>query len=266
MGELLELAPSVEKPGLPPREVWLPLTEKIETPVDDLGRVNRFQLVELVRATVDPEFSWPLDEGNAHHLYWPRAAYPCDQRRGDLHDPTVFRNRCNHMIRLPIMFHNWVHQVTVPPPLPSLEVRVHMTEASIAAEKTLIALTKAIKHERESRRILRKMAKMTERERFIYLHRGKRPTSERGRLEVAEKSEIDFQLALEQMRQLPKEFQLVNPNLSRMSLRRELGRVVGIKPTKGAAKGFAALPMLSEVYRKIATAPAASSAQISHVA
>ncbi|CAN5675794.1 hypothetical protein BH23PAT2_BH23PAT2_07540 [soil metagenome] len=50
-------------PGLPPRDVWLinpedPL-QKVETPTDFRGLIDIPGLIESVKETINPEYSWP---------------------------------------------------------------------------------------------------------------------------------------------------------------------------------------------------------------
>lgn len=263
MGELLELAPRLESvhypqaglrfasDSLPPRDVWKinPDTEILETPVDEFGRVDRYRMLDLVRQTIEPDFEWPTNDDNIHHLFWPHAWYLYDDSQGDRFNPIIFRNQSNHLVQVPRMFHSWLHKIMLSPPLVSAEVRGYMTEASLAANAALMALCREIACCRDSKKVERELAGMTELQRTV--RRGKRPMSHRGRRELGVRRDVELYLALKRMRALPVEFQLVDTELPNDQLRLELGRVVAAE----------ALPMMRHAVRGSATSPASRNAQ-----
>lgn len=67
---------------LPPRELWLftpGKDERLPTPLDERGLVDPAALLEIVKSTIDPAFTWESDEKpDAHHLYWEHNLYPND--------------------------------------------------------------------------------------------------------------------------------------------------------------------------------------------
>lgn len=128
---------------LPPREVILsPFAsgEKLDTPLDSRGLVDFEALVQTVNATVDPTYTWPpcpsrlnSKRNNLHHLQWPNAWYM------NMDESLAFRKEFRELsiskAVLPIRFHNWVHIVTQPPPVPSKEVCQYRIEADRVMRK-----------------------------------------------------------------------------------------------------------------------------------
>jgi hypothetical protein len=113
---------------LPPPEFWLidPKKDKFPTPVDDRGLVDIHRLIQEVKLTVDPEFNWPTYSG-IHHFYWPEESYQYDKTT--LVNPQAFRDIAVHKGRIPRVFENWLHIVTLPPKQPSPEVMHYRMEA-----------------------------------------------------------------------------------------------------------------------------------------
>lgn len=127
MSELLE----VQKPsGLPPIDVRLITDDdKFHTPVDDRGLIDIPRLIKHVKRTIDPSYEWPTDSTNVHHFYWPAVQYPhIDKYDRDI-NTALFRNQPNNKGQMPLLFHNWLHRVTIPPPVPDLEIIEYQMEA-----------------------------------------------------------------------------------------------------------------------------------------
>ncbi len=123
---------AAEKPQsayLPPKHVRLidPKKERLETPVDDRGIVDVNELISLVKATVDSNYEWPINS-NEHHFYWPKSNYK--HRRARITSKMKkFRELTVSKGYLPIEFHNWMHEVVEPPPVPEVEVMEQRIEA-----------------------------------------------------------------------------------------------------------------------------------------
>lgn len=114
---------------LPPRDAWLidPYRDKLDTPVDDRGLVIVDQLIQEVKATLDSSYEYG-EKLNEHHFYWYKRWYDSDNYalHTAQHD---FRNLGVHKGYLPKSFHNWLHEVTIPPPRPEPEVMAHRVES-----------------------------------------------------------------------------------------------------------------------------------------
>lgn len=122
------------KDGLPHQDFWEfdPRKYKISTPVDEFGLIDDVQLIKDVKATIKPGYLWTGDS-DRHHLYWTQADYARVQAETPVR-ALAFRNSPQHIVRVQRIFHNWVHAVTLPPPMPSPEIMSYRVEAwSIAS-------------------------------------------------------------------------------------------------------------------------------------
>lgn len=128
-------------PWLPPPDAQLYDPDKsgcIETPVDERGLVDLDRLVTLVKQTVRPEFSWSSSFNDIHHLQWFASNYPASEVTDGLVDMNEFRELVNRKAFIPRVFHNWIHHVTLPPPVPSIEVMKY----SIDAQRVAMSLSR----------------------------------------------------------------------------------------------------------------------------
>ena len=127
MSELLE----AQKPsGLPPQEVRLVTDNfRIEAQTDDRGLIDIPNLLQQVKSTIDASYDWPVDSTNVHHFYWPAAQYPNIQKHEEGINMSLFRNLPINKGLMPFQFHNWLHRVTIPPPLPDIEIVEYQMEA-----------------------------------------------------------------------------------------------------------------------------------------
>jgi hypothetical protein len=110
------LTPTVETGHLPPPDVRLIDPKKDKVPTHFVGEMlDTDRLLADVEATIDPTFAWPPAD-NEHHYLWPARFYPM----GDNSELTAIkkvRDLSVSKVRLPIMFHDWLHEVTLPPPV-----------------------------------------------------------------------------------------------------------------------------------------------------
>lgn len=123
-------------PWLPPPDAWLHDPGKhgrIETPVDERGLVDLNALVAIVKETVDPEFSWHSSFNDIHHLQWFASQYPVGENTDSSVNMNEFRELVNRKAFIPRVFHNWIHHVTLPPAIPSVEVMKYSIEAQRVA-------------------------------------------------------------------------------------------------------------------------------------
>jgi hypothetical protein len=203
---------------MPPVEFQKRPSEPIPTPVDDRGLVDVDQLIRAVKATVKPEYIWPKPR-SIHHFYWPDAAYPYEGR-GDT-NPHAFRNLAVHKGLLPRVFENWLHEVTVPPPVPDREVMQYRIEAWQVALNLFRSAREVIQWERRARR--RPLA--LDCPEFL------NPTEE-DRIGTAVTARIiakhfrGFDRHISSLESLPPEFRLIEPTDSPQEVAATLGRVI----------------------------------------
>lgn len=128
MSEFLSTAPN-----LPPEEYRLfrpEVDDLIETPLDERGLVHLDNLIAAVKATVLPEYDWTSKMNDVHHLQWYNTLY----NQHPSQDVAIeFRGLVNRMAYVPRVFHNWLHRITIPPPVPEEEVMRHSIEAQRVA-------------------------------------------------------------------------------------------------------------------------------------
>lgn len=107
--------------------ILIPWDERQPTPLDGLGRVDGGAVVRLVLGSLDPAYTSP--DGimvDRHHLQWPRSAYQDDEQAA------AFRNLSGNSLLLPRDIHNALHRITLPPPLPKVEVMRQSCQAEQA--------------------------------------------------------------------------------------------------------------------------------------
>lgn len=172
---------------LPPPDLWLhnPYTDgKISTPLDERGLVDLTELIKQTKKTVDPSYDWASDFSDVHHLQWPNADYASEPDNPA--NPHEFRNLAISKLKVPRNFHNWIHKITEPPPVPSEEVMYYRIEA----QRVVIALA----------RVVNVCEMLTQKEEI----------SESKLKERLVESFDEFNQMLETARLVPEEFQLVN--------------------------------------------------------
>lgn len=156
----------------------------IETPLDERGLVDLDKLIDVVKLTVDSTYKWSSSRNDIHHLQWYSALYENDEN--SLVDSKAFRDLTSRKTIIPRTFHNWLHHITEPPPVPDPEVMQY----SIDAERVAISLA------RTAMRAVRLSRNKTLDSRLIS-----------HRLELA----LDhYNSCLEKARQIPDEFSLVS--------------------------------------------------------
>ncbi len=212
-----------ESMTLPPRDAWLIRPgEKIKTPTDDRGIILIDQLIKDVKETIDPSFEWQ-SELSVHHIYWPDAWYVYDIAEDPVSNPAIFRNLPPNKALVTRVFENWLHVITMPPPVPDTEVMRYYTEAWLVARDLFKMVRKSIKTEKLSRK----------RAEFLAAHPNVLPPEFNGEdkigkeimQEAFEKNfrGIDFQLKRQE--HIPAEFRLVEFDGSLQSVGQTLGRL-----------------------------------------
>ncbi len=136
----IERGPGIARDSLPPldvRQYDVRKQGRLETPLDERGLVDLSELVALAKATVDPSYDWTSRENDVHHLQWAERHYDIASAFVDA-DTKVFRNLVNRKVYVPRVFHNWVHHITEPSPVPSSEVMQY----SIDAQRVALSLSR----------------------------------------------------------------------------------------------------------------------------
>jgi len=123
-------------PSLPPQELWLhnpDIDGLIPTPLDERDLVDLDKLVSTTLATVDNSFGWTSEFNDVHHLQWYASRYPRIENDDQLVNMREFRELVNRKAYLPRVFHNWVHRIMEPPPVPTIEVMNYSIDAQNVA-------------------------------------------------------------------------------------------------------------------------------------
>lgn len=138
---------------MPPRHFQLRDPTKWEDMIlpeeytDDRGLIVPSQLIELVKESVKPDYGWPR-VFSTHHLYWPAAWYSFDDNPNPHYSSGAFRQLPIHKARLPRVFENWLHVITVPPPVPEPEVMQYRIDAWRVARDLFRTARETVRHER----------------------------------------------------------------------------------------------------------------------
>jgi len=204
--------------------------EKIPTPLDDRGLIDVDQLIIDALTLVDPTFPWPAgrDELSIHHFYNPANWYPYlqDMRLGA--NPAVFRNLPIHKGLMPRMFENWLHRVTIPPPVPNEEVRRHRIESWSVAQDLFMMAKKTARWKTLQDRRRERIAAHPEilKEDFD----GEDVIGEAVMHERLERNFRGYDYQLQRHSRIPQEFHLLNPEGDPAKVATDLGRIV--KPSR----------------------------------
>lgn len=213
-------------PGLPPECMRLTHPrEDIETPVDHLGRVDEKRLITAVKATIHPDYIWDISAVNDHHLYWPKDSYvnKHGRKRRRLPDSEIrkdFYQLHKNQIRLPVVFHNWVHRVTEPPPVPDKEVIELTIKSWEITDRFFQSLQMYTRWQRELRR--QEMIEQGVIERPL----NEGPIDHKVIQEILKKSDEQLMDCYEELWKLPHEFCPVDPNNSMQHIAKKVGRLV----------------------------------------
>lgn len=172
-------------PNLPPEKYRLYSTETddlIDTPLDGRGLVDLDKLITTIKSTVVPEYNWTSKLNDVHHLQWFQSLY---HQHPHPELAIEFRGLVNRMVYVPRVFHNWIHRITIPPPVPEIDVMHHSIEAQRVAISLFETASQAM-HLTRSREIGERALKL--------------------RLESAFEH---YNIYLDNAREVPREFSLV---------------------------------------------------------
>jgi len=148
--------PALWNDGLIPREWWMPgmYGKRIDTPTDELGRVDADLLFEGVKRFIRPEFPWVQARGrDRHHLHHIHARYASIQEKSRGEIPALaYCESAINIVQTVRLFHTLIHVTTFEPPIPHADVMRHTVDAQRAASGLYSSVCEAIRIEREERR------------------------------------------------------------------------------------------------------------------
>jgi len=221
MGEHLEVDQSR---CLPPQEYWLvDGRDKLPTPVDDRGLVDTDLLIAQLLETIDPEYVWQ-GKSNIHHFYWPDAEYPHEHGKKQFENLALFRNMPINKGLVPVLFHNWLHRITEPPPMPSAEVIAYRSEAWMTAESLFKSCRK---YKQWERRAHRRRKYIEENPQVLQGHQDQDDAVAQEIIaEVLERHFNGMSHHRTRMRCIPPEFRIVDPDMPIEKLATNLGKLV----------------------------------------
>lgn len=134
--------------GLPAADFRLqdPRTYKIEPRLNAKGLIDDKMLIADVLETIHPDFTW-LGKSDRHHLCWPRVDY-VQAQQSSLIPAFNFREHGSNVIRVQRVFHNWIHAITLPPPMPDPEVMQYTLKAWEVVSDFFSAVRQTVNHQR----------------------------------------------------------------------------------------------------------------------
>lgn len=214
----------VEPSWLPPREFWRLPDEPIETPVDERGIVDIERLVEQVKSTIDPEYTWHQAD-STHHFYWPAALYPHEEKWTSdkkTYSTGRFRELPIHKGELPREFENWLHLVTLPPAVPDREVMQYRTEAWRVAVNLFSSARRVVLWEKRAE----KRSNYVRRHPEVIMFDDEDMFAREYIADIIDKQFRGVERHMSELERVPPEFRLVEPCDSPQELATSLGRFV----------------------------------------
>jgi hypothetical protein len=197
---------------------------KIPTPVDERGLIKIPELIIAVKETVVPDFYWSGSPSN-HHFYFHESWYP--NNRGENANPAVFRNLPIHRGIVPRVFETWLEKITIPAEVPQAEVREYRIQAWTVARGLFKMARKSIQTERLARR--RKQLLQANPRLVDNGFDGEDPIGEEIMAEIFDKDFRGFERHMEMNEKIPQEHRLIELDMPRELVARDLGKVV-MKP------------------------------------
>lgn len=101
------------------------LREYIETPYDEYGIIDKRELFRRLLGSVSADFYWGGSYEGPHHLLWPRSYYSGGGARPEQSLSERFRGAPSLRVILRRDLHDWLHEATLPPQIPSRDVMWH---------------------------------------------------------------------------------------------------------------------------------------------
>lgn len=193
---------------------YIGMYDKLPTMLDQLGLVDARATVAALQKQVGDTNWHKLPD--THHLYWPASCYPKNTL------DRQFRELAVHKIILPRDFHEYLHEVTEPPPKPDDELMYYHITSHDSAKMMFESAQNIIQRQREIDRLL-----------------GRRPGKNRvkggmkSRVNAISRSKTQFDMARHIFQAVPDEARVVsvdlNANLGRIA--RQLGSFA-LKPKR----------------------------------
>ncbi|MCX6727324.1 MAG: hypothetical protein NTX11_00730 [Candidatus Saccharibacteria bacterium] len=213
--------------GLPPEEFRLiDKRDQIPTPLDSVGLVDVHQLILDVKATIDPAYVWPKEceqpkAFNDHHLYHPGADYPHGFKKRKSDTVIKFRNHNVNMVRMPIVFHNWLHRITIPPVIPSDESIHHRSQVWFTARD----LYTCVRNDKINSRRRNNLAKMCTSGAQLFCEETYPYEQDPDYFADLDRRMEALDTYRERIRKIPSEFWLIDPELPTEELVRTVGKI-----------------------------------------
>ena len=110
---------------LKPSGAGFRLREYIETPYDEFGIIDKRELFRRLLGSVSVDFYWDGSYEGPHHLLWPRSHYTTGGAHPERPLSERFRGAPSLRVILRRDLHDWLHEATQPPQVPSREVMWH---------------------------------------------------------------------------------------------------------------------------------------------
>ena len=107
---------------LEPSGAGFRLREYIETPYDEFGIIDKRELFRRLLGSVSAGFYWGGSYEGPHHLLWLRSNYTSGSAQPQR--PLSERFRGAPSLRVIVLrdLHDWLHEATQPPRVPSRDV------------------------------------------------------------------------------------------------------------------------------------------------
>lgn len=221
---------SAEQAWLPPREFWRLPDEPFETPVDERGIIDIERLVESVKSTVDPEYTWQQAD-STHHFYWPGSNYSYDEKwvsDKKVYSTGRFRDLPIHKGELPREFENWLHIVTLPSAVPSREVMQYRTEAWRVAVNLFGSARRVVLWEKRAE----KRSKYIENHPEVITFQEEDDFAREYIADLLDRHFRGVERHMSELERVPPEFRLIEPSGSPKELATNLGKLVAGRSLK----------------------------------
>lgn len=220
---------ALDAPSMPPVEVRLvdPVNNRddnrVPTKLDDFGRVDIVATLEVVRSTIDPTYGFPLKTTD-HHIQWPESWYPFISDPDAPVNPFRFRDIAPNIVMMSRQLENWLHVVTLPPPIPDEEVMTHSVDAWCVGLQLYEAASEVIWWEKRRRNRRQRVEKDPS---FLPPEfKGQDIIGEAILAEILHTHHEGFQKHLDAFEKVPEDYWLVDPNKPLHVIARELGQIV----------------------------------------
>jgi hypothetical protein len=111
------------------------IVDKIDTPYDEYGIVDKRELLARVMGSVATNHIWKGTYEGPHHIMWPRYAYQMISPKSFRPRATHFRGSPSLKVILPRQLHDYLHIVTDPPVVPSNDVMMQYAKEQFQVQR-----------------------------------------------------------------------------------------------------------------------------------